>query len=67
MFEFADSDVPSCFLGIPVEKINKCMGDPEADTENQVLKTEQELQVEILFAFLIVTMFVWIHVCVAEM
>ncbi|XP_047956553.1 vacuolar-sorting receptor 6-like [Salvia hispanica] len=32
-------------LGIPVEKINKCMGDPEADTENEVLKIEQELQV----------------------
>ncbi|KAL1537531.1 Vacuolar-sorting receptor 6 [Salvia divinorum] len=32
-------------LGLPVEKINKCMGDPEADTENEVLKIEQELQV----------------------
>ncbi|XP_042028630.1 vacuolar-sorting receptor 6-like isoform X2 [Salvia splendens] len=32
-------------LGISVEKINKCMGDPEADTENEVLKIEQELQV----------------------
>lgn len=32
-------------LGLPVEKINKCMGDPEADTENQVLKIEQEVQV----------------------
>lgn len=32
-------------LGLPVEKINKCMGDPEADTENEVLKTEQDLQI----------------------
>lgn len=30
---------------LPLEKIRKCIGDPEADTENQVLKTEQELQV----------------------
>ncbi|GFQ00835.1 vacuolar-sorting receptor 6 [Phtheirospermum japonicum] len=32
-------------LSIPVDKVNKCMGDPEADIENQVLKTEQDLQV----------------------
>ncbi|XP_022725411.1 vacuolar-sorting receptor 7-like isoform X1 [Durio zibethinus] len=32
-------------LDLPVEKIKKCMGDPEADVENEVLKTEQELQV----------------------
>ncbi|KAK6118546.1 hypothetical protein DH2020_047716 [Rehmannia glutinosa] len=32
-------------LRLPIEKINKCMGDPEADTENEVLKTEQDLQV----------------------
>ncbi|KAF8411303.1 hypothetical protein HHK36_003850 [Tetracentron sinense] len=32
-------------LDLPIEKIKKCMGDPEADLENQVLKTEQELQV----------------------
>ncbi|KAL7131365.1 hypothetical protein ABFS83_13G192700 [Erythranthe nasuta] len=32
-------------LDLPTEKINKCMGDPEADTENQVLKAEQDLQV----------------------
>lgn len=28
-----------------MEKINKCMGDTEADTENKVLKAEQDLQV----------------------
>ncbi|KAJ6705269.1 RING FINGER AND PROTEASE ASSOCIATED DOMAIN-CONTAINING [Salix purpurea] len=32
-------------LDLPVEKIKKCMGDPEADVENEVLRTEQELQV----------------------
>ncbi|KAK9152589.1 hypothetical protein Sjap_000069 [Stephania japonica] len=32
-------------LGLPLEKIKKCMGDPEADVENLVLKAEQELQV----------------------
>ncbi|KAJ6393335.1 hypothetical protein OIU77_022742 [Salix suchowensis] len=32
-------------LDLPVEKIEKCMGDPLADVENEVLKTEQELQV----------------------
>ncbi|KAK1557839.1 hypothetical protein Q3G72_032861 [Acer saccharum] len=32
-------------LGLPIEKIKKCMGDPEADVENEVLKTEQELQI----------------------
>ncbi|KAM7272108.1 hypothetical protein ACFE04_031322 [Oxalis oulophora] len=32
-------------LNLPVDKIKKCMGDPEADVENEVLKKEQELQV----------------------
>ncbi|XP_078170870.1 vacuolar-sorting receptor 6-like [Carex rostrata] len=32
-------------LGLPVDKVQKCMGDPEADTENVVLKKEQEDQV----------------------
>ncbi|MBA0771830.1 hypothetical protein Gotri_007299 [Gossypium trilobum] len=32
-------------LDLPIEKIKKCMGDPEADVENEVLKKEQELQV----------------------
>ncbi|XP_078161589.1 vacuolar-sorting receptor 6-like isoform X2 [Carex rostrata] len=32
-------------LGLPVDKVQKCMGDPEADTENAVLKKEQEDQV----------------------
>ncbi|XP_030550062.2 vacuolar-sorting receptor 6 [Rhodamnia argentea] len=32
-------------LGLPIDKIKRCMGDPEADVENEVLKTEQEVQV----------------------
>jgi len=32
-------------LDLPMEKINKCMGDPEADVENEVLKMEQDSQV----------------------
>ncbi|XP_054804355.1 vacuolar-sorting receptor 7-like [Prosopis cineraria] len=32
-------------LDLPVEKIQKCMGDPEADVDNEVLKIEQQLQI----------------------
>lgn len=32
-------------LDLPIEKIRKCIGDPEADVENEVLKTEQACQV----------------------
>ncbi|KAK4801620.1 hypothetical protein SAY86_022107 [Trapa natans] len=32
-------------LDLPTAKVKKCMGDPEADTENEVLRREQELQV----------------------
>ncbi|MED6143341.1 Vacuolar-sorting receptor 6, variant 2 [Stylosanthes scabra] len=32
-------------LDLPVEKIKKCMGDPEADEENEVLKNEQLRQI----------------------
>ncbi|KDP43132.1 hypothetical protein JCGZ_26665 [Jatropha curcas] len=32
-------------LDLPVDKIKKCMGEPEDDVENEVLKKEQELQV----------------------
>ncbi|CAH8345996.1 unnamed protein product [Eruca vesicaria subsp. sativa] len=31
-------------LNLPIEKVKKCMGDPEADTENEVLKMEQVVQ-----------------------
>lgn len=30
---------------LPVDKIKKCMGNPEDDVENAVLKAEQEIQV----------------------
>lgn len=32
-------------LHLPIEKIKKCMGNPEADVENEVLKFEQDAQV----------------------
>lgn len=30
---------------MPLDKVKECMGDPEADADNPVLKKEQELQV----------------------
>ncbi|KAL8159110.1 hypothetical protein V2J09_000647 [Rumex salicifolius] len=32
-------------LNIPIDKISKCMGDPKADEENEVLKNEQDMQI----------------------
>ncbi|KAL8151539.1 hypothetical protein V2J09_021347 [Rumex salicifolius] len=32
-------------LNLPVDKIKKCMGDPEADLENEILQNEQAKQV----------------------
>uniref|UniRef100_A0A2P2K590 Uncharacterized protein MANES_16G058100 n=1 Tax=Rhizophora mucronata TaxID=61149 RepID=A0A2P2K590_RHIMU len=32
-------------LHLPVDKIKDCMGDPEADVDNEVLKMEQEAQI----------------------
>ncbi|KAL0384312.1 UNVERIFIED_CONTAM: Vacuolar-sorting receptor 4 [Sesamum radiatum] len=32
-------------LGLDLKKIEKCMGDPEADSDNPVLKEEQEAQI----------------------
>ncbi|KAI3959749.1 hypothetical protein MKW98_018849, partial [Papaver atlanticum] len=34
-------------LELPIEKIQKCTGDPEADADNPVLKIEQDLQIGI--------------------
>lgn len=42
------SNVLRLISDLPIEKIKMCMGDPEADVENQVLKTEQEVQVTLL-------------------
>ena len=33
--------------GLDLSKIEKCMGDPDADADNPVLKEEQEAQVSI--------------------
>lgn len=40
----------SIYAGLNIEKIGKCMGDPEADADNPVLKEEQDAQV---FSFVI--------------
>lgn len=34
--------------GLDSKKIEKCMGDPEADADNPVLKEEQDAQVIVL-------------------
>ncbi|EOA23646.1 hypothetical protein CARUB_v10016844mg [Capsella rubella] len=41
--ECADGIIKS--LGIDLKKVDKCIGDPEADVENPVLKAEQESQI----------------------
>lgn len=33
------------FTGLDLKKIEKCMGDPDADSDNPVLKEEQDAQV----------------------
>jgi hypothetical protein len=33
------------FTGLDLGKIDKCIGDPEADEENPILKAEQDAQV----------------------
>lgn len=33
--------------GLEIEKINKCVGDPEANEENEILKAEQDAQVRL--------------------
>lgn len=41
----------ACLPGIDLKKIEKCMGDPDADSENPVLKEEQDAQVSIMMYF----------------
>uniref|UniRef100_A0A7N0ZWS1 EGF-like calcium-binding domain-containing protein n=1 Tax=Kalanchoe fedtschenkoi TaxID=63787 RepID=A0A7N0ZWS1_KALFE len=41
--ECADQVIRS--LGVDVKEVDKCIGDPEADVENPVLKAEQEAQI----------------------
>ncbi|KAK3031179.1 hypothetical protein RJ639_035336 [Escallonia herrerae] len=43
--ECADQVIQS--LGIDLKEIDKCIGDPDADVDNPVLKDEQEAQVEL--------------------
>lgn len=37
--------IVTTFEGIDVKQLDKCIGDPDADVDNQVLKSEQEAQV----------------------
>ncbi|XP_073008579.1 vacuolar-sorting receptor 1-like [Typha latifolia] len=41
--ECADTVIKS--LGLDTEKIDKCMGDPDADSDNPILKMEQDAQI----------------------
>ncbi|XP_011019003.1 PREDICTED: vacuolar-sorting receptor 1-like [Populus euphratica] len=41
--ECADQVIQS--MGVDLKKIDTCMGDPEADVENEVLKAEQHVQI----------------------
>ncbi|KAG6744386.1 hypothetical protein POTOM_053106 [Populus tomentosa] len=41
--ECADQVIQS--LGVDLKKIDKCIGEPEADVENEVLKAEQDTQI----------------------
>lgn len=34
--------------GLDLKKIEKCMGDPDADSDNPVLKEEQDAQVSVM-------------------
>jgi hypothetical protein len=40
--------------GLDIKKIEKCMGDPNADSENPVLKEEQDAQVFVSYLFILV-------------
>ena len=35
-------------VALPLDKINECMGDPEKDQDNPVLKNEQDSQVGLI-------------------
>lgn len=46
----------SCFnfTGLDLKDIEKCMGDPNADSDNPVLKEEQDAQVRISYFYAVV-------------
>ena len=41
-----------CFIGVDLTKIDKCIGDTEADVDNPVLKAEQDAQVRLFLNFI---------------
>lgn len=51
-FVFLNSNSFKLFAAdLPIDKIKKCMGNPEDDAENEVLKAEQEIQVKHIFPY----------------
>lgn len=42
------------FAGLDLKNIEKCMGDPNADSDNPVLKEEQDAQVSISYSYTVV-------------
>lgn len=38
-------------IGVDFKKIQKCIGDPEADVDNPILKAEQDTQVRLLVCY----------------
>lgn len=48
MFLFLDA-------GIDIKQVEKCVGDPDADSDNPILKGEQESQVHTLRNFSIIS------------
>ena len=47
--------------GIDLKKINQCMGDPDADEENAVLKAEQDAQVKALHCLFLIDLAICLH------
>jgi hypothetical protein len=45
LLNYKENEASAVFTGLEFEKVNKCIGDPEADKENPVLKAEQDAQV----------------------
>lgn len=47
------------YIGLDVHKIRDCMGDPEADADNEVLKGEQDAQASLHFVIALKKWFLW--------
>jgi hypothetical protein len=50
-----------CFIfqtGLDVKKVDKCMGDPNADSDHPLLKMEQDAQVNLPCDVLVIVIFI---------